>query len=83
MGASPLRDRTFPDHCYSRVVDLRVRNVARDKVQSVVKFTETSWRALFRPGFEPSTVILVPWLQYKVWRRRSRPRCMRIMFRRW
>ena len=29
---------------------------------------------LLRPGFEPSTVIPVPWLQCKVWRGRRRPR---------
>ena len=83
MGASPLRGRTFPDHCSSHVVNLRARNVAYDKVQSVVKFTATSWRVLFRPGFEPSTVIPVPWLQCKVWRGRLRPRCTKNQFRRW
>jgi hypothetical protein len=35
-----------------------------DKIQSVVMFAATSWRAcLTRPGFEPPTAIKVPWLR--------------------
>ena len=49
---------------------------APTEIQSVVKFTATSRRAYqHRPGFEPSTVIPVPWLRPQLQRGCPRPRC--------
>ena len=41
MGASPARDRTFPDHLLFLGVELS----QLIEIQSVVMFTVTSWRA--------------------------------------
>ena len=65
-GASPLRGRTFPDR-FVRNCKTRGANVSRKP-----KFSQ--WRAsrqlrgvpVTRPGFEPSPVIKIPWLQCNV-----------------
>ncbi len=64
-GVSPLRGRTFPDP-FVRSCKTRGANVPRKP-----KFSQ--WRAsrqlrgvpVTRPGFEPSPVIKIPWLQCK------------------
>ena len=51
---------------------------APTEIQSVVKFTATSRRAYqHRPGFEPPTVIPIPWLRPQLQRGCSSPRCRR------
>jgi len=67
MGASPLRRRPFPD--------LYRLSYALTKVQSVVKFTATSWRACNQGrGSSPQPWSQFPGCDARVWRGHSRPR---------